>query len=64
MLKVSINLTKFYFYKIYTHSYLIIFIDKKLKMSLFAKNRDAFIILANKQVSNIIKVNTKYIYVF
>ena len=64
MSKANINLIKFRFYEKYAQSYFIVFIDKELKMFLFAKNRDIFAILANELVGNVIQVNTKYIYIF
>lgn len=54
MLKRNINLIKFYFDKKYINSYFIIFINKKLKIFSFANNRNAFIILTNKLIDNII----------
>lgn len=38
----------------YTESYFIIFIDKESTISLFAKNWNAFAILVNKLINNII----------
>lgn len=64
MPKVGVDLTKFCFDQKYTDSYLIVSIDKKPKMSLFANNRNPFTILINKLIGNIVEVNTKYIYVF
>ena len=65
MPKASINLIKFCFYKIYTCSYLIIFVDKKLRMFPFIKNWNVYTIMIKYElVGNVIQVNTKYIYIF
>ncbi len=64
MPKASMNLTKFCFCEKYARSYLVVFIDKKPKMSPFAKNRNAFAVLVNELVGNIVQVNTKCIHVF
>lgn len=54
MSKVNINLTNFCFNKKYINSYFIIFIDKKLRISLFINNRNTFTILINELICNII----------
>lgn len=60
----SINLTKLCFCRVYIRSSLVVFVDKELKILLFANNWDVFAILANEIVGNIIEINTKYIYIF
>lgn len=58
------DLIKFHFDEKYTYSNLIIFIDKKLKISLFAKHWDTFAILVNKLMNNVVQVNINNIYIF
>ncbi len=64
MPKASMNLTKFRFCEKSARSYLVVFIDKELRMSPFAKDQNAFAVLANEQVGNVVQVNTKCIHVF
>lgn len=54
MSKANIDLIKFYFFKKFIASYFIVFIDKKLRISLFINNKNAFAILANELINNIV----------
>lgn len=45
-------------------SHLIVFIDKILKIFLFANDKYTFVILANELIGNIIQINTKCIHIF
>lgn len=54
MPKANMNSTKFYFYEKYTGSYLVLFIDKEPRISPFANDWDAFAVLVNELVGNIV----------
>lgn len=64
MPKTNIDLTKFGFGQKNTSNYLIIFVNKKPSIFLYANDRNLFTVLTNKLIGNIIEINTKYIHVF
>lgn len=54
MVIINMKSIKFYFYKMYICNYLVVFINKKPKISLFSKDLDAIAILANELIGNIV----------